>query len=239
MEKYNVDFEFFWGKINNNENFTFSRYADGEILLMKGKSITKETQAYNMDKWSSPETLTRVGKELLETLNHTENDYYYAISAPTDSVMDYNFLMENIKQDHNKITFVNLWVNSNYNKTIEKYNNLKREVNLICNHNAKIENFPFKVKSITHFPDDCVNFWENNGDKFINDLCIKYEDYKDELFFISCGPISEIVIHHLYLHNPNNSYIDVGSSIDEYVHNHKTRPYMDSNTFYSRMTSNF
>ena len=239
MEKFNSDFEYFWGKINRKENFTFTRYADGEILLMKGAPVKEGTQAFNVDKWSAPTGLTKVGRELLGSLNHNEDNYYYAISAPTDNVYDYNFLINNIKQDKSKITFVNLWINANYNKTIENYAKLDREVILICNNKANADNFPFKVKDITYFPDDCINFWEVNGDEFINELSSKYKDFNNELFFISCGPISEIIIHNLYLLNPNNSYIDVGSSIDEFVHGYKTRPYMDNNTIYSKMISNF
>ena len=46
-------------------------------------------------------------------------------------------------------------------------------------------------------------------------LLKKFKDIKNELFFISCGPVSEIIINKLYTNNPYNSYVDVGSSIDE------------------------
>jgi hypothetical protein len=75
------------------------------------------TQASKIDKWSAPLGLTKVGEELLKTLNHTEDNYYYAISSVTDKLSDYNFLKNNIKQTEDKLTFVNLWINSNYQKT--------------------------------------------------------------------------------------------------------------------------
>lgn len=239
MEKFSADFEYFWSLIESGENFTFARYADGEVMLMKGLPVTQGTQAFNIDKWSSPSNMTEVGKQLLDTLNHTENNYYYAISAKNDNINDWGFLDTNIKQNKDKITFVNLWINANYKKSLEKYKSLKREVNLICNSNARSQNFPFKVKSITPFPDDCINFWEENHKDFIEELTSKIININNELFFISCGPVSEILIHNLYKTNPNNAYVDVGSSIDEFVHGYKTRPYMDNNTNYSKMISNF
>lgn len=239
MEKFHSDFDFFWYKIENNINFTFTRYADGEIMLMKGFAVAEDTQAFNIDKWSAPSYLTKVGRELIESLNHTEENYYYAISAKTDSISDYNFLKNNIKQIDEKITFVNLWINANYQKSIEKYNSLNRSVTLICNHRAKEENFPFKITKIIPFPDNCVEYWENNNDSFIETLINEVNDKQNQLFFISCGPISEIIIDKLYRNNPNNTYIDVGSSIDEYVHGYKTRPYMDSSTTYSKIISSF
>lgn len=237
--KFTTDFDYFWDLIDSGKNFTFARYADGEVMLMKGQSVTQGTQAFNVDKWSAPSHLTIVGQQLLETLNHTEENYYYAISSKSDNINDWTFLDTNIKQSKDKLTFVNLWINANYKKSLERYKSLNREVNLICNSKARVEHFPFKVKSITPFPDDCVKFWEENHKDFLEELTSKVTNTNNELFFISCGPVSEILIHNLYKSNPNNTYVDVGSSIDEFVHGRKTRPYMDDNTIYSKMISVF
>jgi hypothetical protein len=239
MEKFNSDFNHFWGLIENNTNFTFARYADGEVMLMKGQPVTSGTQASSIDKWQAPNKLTNVGEQLLNTLSHTEENYFYAISSKTDNLNDYQFLIENIKQSEDKLTFVNLWINANYSDMLKKLCNNKRDVILICNKEAKIDNFPFNVVDITSFPDDCINYWENNDKDFINMITEKYGNLNNQLFFISCGPISEIIIHELYNKNPNNTYIDVGSSIDEFVHGYKTRPYMDSNSYYSKLISKF
>lgn len=239
MEKFNADFDYFWSMIENNINFTFTRYADGEVMLMNGSPVSEGTQAFNVDKWSAPVGLTKVGKELFDSLKHTEENYYYAISSKTDNMGDYSFLRNNIPQKEEKISFVNLWINANYNKSIEKYNTLKRSVNLICNYKARKENFPFNVSTIMPFPNNCIEYWENSGDNFIEMLIAELGDRENELFFVSCGPISEIIIDKLYSNNPNNTYVDVGSSIDEFVHGQKTRPYMDNNTIYSKMISSF
>jgi hypothetical protein len=206
---------------------------------MKGIDISLSSQAFIEDKWSTPIGMTKTGEHLLETIKHTENNYYYAISAPTDNIDDYSYLTNNIIQSKDNITFANLWINANYHKSKEKFSELKREVVLICNQNGKKENFPFNVTDLIPFPDDCINFWEDNNEYFMDELLEKYKNKINELFFISCGPVSEIIIHNLYTNNPNNSYIDVGSSIDEFVHGYKTRPYMDKNSVYSRMISTF
>lgn len=239
MEKFNSDFDFFWGLIESNKNFAFTRYADGEVMLMKGEPVSHNTQAFAIDQWSAPNKMTKVGKELIESLNHNEENYYYAISSKTDNINDYQFLINNIKQTNDKITFVNLWINANYTKSIAKYNELKRKVILICNHKARKNNFPFQVLEINPFPNDCISFWEDNSAPFLEEIILKYKDATNELFFISCGPISEIIIDKLYQSNPNNTYIDVGSSIDEFIHGKKTRPYMEQSSIYSKMISKF
>ncbi len=239
MDKFFNDFNYFWDMIEKGENFTFSRYADGEVMLMSGKQVNTLTQAYRVDNWSAPSGITKVGKELLDSLNHTEKNYFYGISSKTDNINDYFYLKKNIKQKEENISFVNLWINANYKKSIEKYKTLNRPVTLICNYNAEKDNFPFNVNTIIPFPDNCIEYWETNSDSFVDTLINQVGEKQNELFFISCGPVSEIIIHKLYSHNPNNTYIDVGSSIDEFVHGQKTRPYMNDGTIYSKMISSF
>lgn len=237
--QFKTDFDFFWSKITNKENFTFARYADGEVLLMKGLGVGAGTQASNVDKWTAPNRLTSVGTGLLHSLNHTEPNYYYAISGKNDNLDDYNFLKSRIQQSDDKLTFVNLWINANYVAMKSKLASIDRDVVLICNENANPENFPFNVVEHFKFKDDCVNYWEDNSEEYLRNLVHDTLKYKDTLFLISCGPVSEIIIHYLYTFNSNNTYIDVGSSIDEFVHGKITRPYMIPNSYYSTLISTF
>jgi len=238
IREFNQAFDFFTKLILSNQNFAYARYADGEVALMKGRSVGLGSQAFHVDKWSSPNKLTKVGSELLETLNHSESNYYYAISSNTDWPDDFDFLTKRIIIKEN-ITFANLWINANYQKMKKFYFDLNKSAYLICNHIAKKENFPFIVSEIFPFPDDCVGYWEHFGEDYISQLIEYISQLTNQTFFISCGPISEIIIHKLYTANPNNQYIDVGSSIDEFVHGTPTRPYMDLNSQFSKEISYF
>jgi hypothetical protein len=237
MKDFNNDFDYFTNLINSNTNFAYTRYADGEVALMKGQQIDTNSQASSVDNWTSPPILTKVGKQLLETLSHTENNYYYAISSDTDFKEDSLFLKSKIKT--NNITFANLWINANYQKMKAFYNSLQKEVYLICNEKAKKESFPFGVIEIFPFPNNCISYWEQYEDDYISQLLNYIKYVSNKTFLISAGPVSEILIHKMYECNPNNQYIDVGSSIDEFVHNRITRPYMDSNSLYSKEISYF
>ena len=121
----------------------------------------------------------------------------------------------------------------------EFYKNLKKEVFLICNYRAKKENYPFKVLEIFPFPDDCINYWNDYGQEYVKELLEYITQVENKTFFVSAGPISEILIHKMFCANPNNQYIDVGSSIDEFTYGFKTRPYMDPNSNYSKEISYF
>jgi hypothetical protein len=185
----------------------------------------------------APDQLTNVGKGLLESITHTEDNYYYAISAHSDNIGDYEFLKSHLKTD--KLTFANLWINANYQKMKEFYSTLDKSVYVICNHEARAERFPFKVNEIFPFPDNCILYWEEHGEDYITQLLDYTSQLSGETIFVSAGPVSEILIDKMYKANPNNQYIDVGSSLGEYIHGYKTRPYMDESSQYSKEISFF
>ena len=235
VKNFIEDFYKFKTKILNKENFAYTRYADGEVKLMNGIGVGFNTQAYQADKWSCDNKMYRLGKDLLLTLNHEESNYYYAISSPNQSLFDFEFLMSHIKQPFKNITFSDLWINGNYSKFKEFMFELKEPIVLIASHDGEHRlKDPLLVQKYYAISDDCVNHYEVNHEKIKQDMKQMATQYYNTLFFISAGPLSEILIHELYTNNPNNRYIDVGSAIDEIVHGKKTRPYMVENSIYSK-----
>ena len=45
---------YFTGLINSSTNFALARYGDGEIALMENQGISRQTQAFNQDRWDAP-----------------------------------------------------------------------------------------------------------------------------------------------------------------------------------------
>jgi hypothetical protein len=237
-EKYKDDFNFFWKKINSGENFSFVRFADGEVMLMNGLTVNETTQAYLWDKWYSKGGETKLGIDLKDCLSVNDQNFYFAISSKTDNIDDYNFLYNNI-ENKNKLTFANLWINSNYKNTITNIKNLSRDVILICNENCNIQNIPFKVIEFIPFPDDCVNFWEKNKNYFNEKIQKISTKYNNKLFIVCCGPTSAVIIKNMFNNNKNNTYVDFGSSLDVFIHGKKTRPYMEDDSMYHNHISKF
>jgi hypothetical protein len=215
-------FDYFKEKILNNENFVFARYADGERMILNNQSIGQGTQAFNVDKWRFQNNLV-FSSDLLETCKHRESNYYYAISCKCCDPIGLEYYKK-LLGSHN-LTYSNLFINANYEKFINFVNDLKKEVVLIANKDCKKANYPFNVIDKLPIENDCVNWYENNKEVIIKTLPLFAKKYNNKLFFISAGPLSEIIIHHLYTNNPNNTYVDVGSSLDIYTHGKITRPY--------------
>lgn len=228
MDKIFLDKEFdkFWEKLSNGENFSLLRYGDGERSIMVGKSVTAQ------EGWVAPDYVSPLGEALLTTLNLRDENIYYGISCPCCDSSAYYWYSTRIKSKNR--TFANLFVNCNYKKFINQFSSLKRDAIFIGNYraeNAKIGNLNIlKYYSVN---DDCFSFWENEAKNMIEQIKKDYGNKNNLLYVISAGPMSEPIITSLFKNNPNNCYIDFGSSIDKYIHCKQTRPYMDENTIYA------
>jgi len=230
LTNFKKSFEFFKYKINNNENFAFARYADGERMILNNLPIANGTQAYDIDNWKFENNHVFLN-DLYASCMHTEDNYYYAISCLCCDPQGNQFYKNLLKTQN--ITFSNLFINSNYSEFIKFSNQIQRSVVLVANKNCIDSEYPFHVLGKIPIPDDCVNWYEKNKSKILEKLCSISLQHTNQLFFVSAGPLSEIVIDILYKANPNNTYVDVGSSLDIYTHKKITRPYQLLNSEYN------
>lgn len=82
--------------------------------------------------------------------------------------------------------------------------------------------------------DDCITFWDNEAQTLIERVINDFGHRNNLLYVVSAGPMSEPIIASLYRNNPENCYIDFGSSIDIYIHGQDRRPYTKHGTVYSQ-----
>lgn len=216
---------------------SFVRYGDGEYMLIHGYEISKITQAYKDDKWYSPPIKTKLGKDLLKSLQHTESNYHYAIPCRCCNNIIKQYYLNTIKQNESNITYANLFINGNYPLWLNYIESMGQHIVLIANKDGASRNlFPLAVDAYFGIPDDCVNFYEQHGEQYIQYLINEFKNISRQLVFVSGGPLAKVIIHFLSISNPTNRYIDVGSSIDEIIHGHKTRPFMKpDNEYYNKI----
>jgi glycosyltransferase involved in cell wall biosynthesis len=221
------EFDKFWEKIKDGDNFSLARNGDGERAIMTGLHITAQ------EGWKSPEHISKLGQDLLKTLEVENDNVFCAISCPCCDPAAYYWYLTRIKNRKN-ITFANLWVNANYHKFKENFESLNRDAVLIANYAArghKIGN----LNILKHYEisDDCISFWEHNAPTVIAAIKKDYGNENNLLYVVSAGPMSGPIIAELYKNNPNNCYVDFGSSIDPYYRKTFTRPYMKKGSRYA------
>lgn len=222
------EYERFWNMIVTGQNFALVRNGDGERCLMLGKSV------HAQEHWEAPSKLTSLGKALLHSIQFTDPNYYYGISCPCCDPKAYFWYLKNVGTPQNT-TFASLWANHNYQRFSEDFPELHRDAVLIANYKAagkKIGN----LNILDHYAvsDDGVSFWENEAEELLQRIINDHGHQKNLLYVVSAGPMSGPIIERLYRNNPENCYIDFGSSLDPWLYGEMTRPYMLKDHFYSQ-----
>lgn len=221
-DEYNKLFDM----ILSGENITILRYGDGERAIMTGDEVVAQ------EGWvSSGES--SLGCALRESLKLADSRVYYGISCPCCDRAAYYWYSSRIKDSN--ITFANLFVNANYSFFKNDFLKLKRDAVVIANHrgmNHQIGN----LNVLKYYPvgDNCIECWESECESLVQQVIDDFGNRNDLLYVVSAGPMAEPIIDRLFRNNPNNCYIDFGSSIDLYIHGVDSRPYAQADTVFSK-----
>lgn len=210
---FRADIERFQEKIKNRENFAFSKYADGELHILANQKIN------NGEFWFNPETDQFYRQKLVESFTHNEDGYYMGISCPCciGGTQAHEFMKRTSNKTEDKLTWANLFVNSNYDFYLEKIVPLyaEYEVNLVSNDESNLDSLPFIVSR--HFKIG-KNAW-NNDYGLVEDIknFILENKIKNNLFLFCAGPFGNILAAQLHKVNKENTYIDIGSTLNPFL----------------------
>jgi len=230
LKDFHKGFDFLLTKIKNEENFAFVRFSDGELFVLKNETlilsdtyyVTGDVAGSNIytdeeQKEFIPEIHSFYRQKLIESLEHTQADYFKGICTIKD-VGEKNFLFQkSFISDEENLTFANLLINKNYKRFVEEMVPLfkNREIIYVANKAAKVENLPFKIKKHFKVGKNCpVN------DYYLVDEIRKYikeNNIKNHIILCAAASLSNYIIHQCYEENPNNTFIDVGSCLNPYL----------------------
>jgi hypothetical protein len=233
-KNYRRDIEIMYSAISSGHNITFSKYCDGEMSVIENTSIN------NKEFWfDSKSMIDNVKREkLLESIKFQHPQYFVGIMCPKVFGIDSHRKMKEISgQSEEHLTWADIFVNSNYKFFVENIVPLfsERPVVLFCNKNGKTDNLPFKPVMI--FPVE-NNAWEENW-SLIQDAKTIFNDPKwvNCIVLFCCGPFGNILAYELTKVNPNNTYLDIGSTLNPWLQSAGfERHYYMGDNFFSRLT---
>lgn len=172
--------------LSNSIPHALTRYGDGEHNIFDMVNCNRKGFKYN--KFTDIE----FRKELIESYNYNDRNYYVADKKPISAC---------------------LFVNENYgdflNKIVPLFN--LYNVILVGNKEADIFNLNFNISDFFAMSD---NAWKHNKDvdEQILDLLEFYN--KPVLVLFACGPYSNVLIHKIYKENKNHILWNIGSTLD-------------------------
>lgn len=83
----------------------------------------------------------------------------------------------------------------------------------------------FLVQKYINIPLYLVNEWDVKGQEVLSFILNEIKQVKNKIFLFSAGPVSKILISHAWNQNPNNIYLDIGSSLDIFAKGSSNREY--------------
>ena len=223
-DSFRNDLIYFEDKLKCKENFSFSKYADGEFKILANQKIK------NCDGWTfDPNKHSVEQKYLLKSFQYDHKDYFIGISCPCcQSMKDISWMRDHAKTKN--LTWANLLVNGNFDYFKENFfpifNQWKNRITLVANELGSNKEMPFRVDE--YYSIKIGAFLNPDLENIILKFKEKAASQNDQLFLFSAGPLGNILAHLLHEENPNNTYFDIGSTINPWV-THKNRGYLQNN----------
>ena len=225
-----TDFDMFLKKMTNIEPFALIRPADGEYQVLMNNTLT------NIDSW----TFLKDGKlktDLDNAINMaSKNNCYVGIPCECCNLEMGKWYVNTYNMEPKYLTFANIFVNNNWKKWIGYILNNRIQFTFIGPNKLPAN---FCVEKYINIPLYLVNSWDNDGDNFINMILKEVENYKNKIVMFAGGPVSKIAISKCWEKNPNNIYLDVGSSLDYFMKGSSNRVYTNDENPLSKKVCRF
>ncbi len=207
---FREDLIFLENKLRNKEPFSFARYGDGEMMIMNNRFIdilNKCNGEFRFDPNNPAEQKHR--QALVNAFTHQSENYYIGIACPCCVGMNnFNVMRESSRQKEDNLTWANLLVNNNYNYFLKQVVPLfsRYDVHIVCNEKANLAKLPFA--------DSIKKEYRIGSDAWKGEVIQVDESLSGALFLLAAGPYSKILCHQMWEKNKNNTYLDIGSTLD-------------------------
>jgi hypothetical protein len=235
------DFYLLLDLLKRREPFAFNRFSDGELFILQEKELilddkqvkvgTKvEDARYQSEDFKRfhPEEHSFHRDRLVDSFRFRKKQYFKGLSCRC-CVGDENFRWQHDfhgEPDEN-FTWANLLVNGNYGRFIHEmypvFNGYKTV--FVCNEKADLSAFPFVVKDFRVGYNAMINDYGliETMKEWIGENRIE-----GHLFLFSASTFSKLAIHQLYEHHGGNTYVDVGTTLNPFMHMRIDRSYLKS-----------
>jgi len=230
MKTFKGDFDYFLNKVKNNEHFSLSRWGDGELMILENKFIdiiSKGDGEFKHDPNSKSHLAMR--DILMKSYTHKDDNYYIGIACHCCVGREKFEYMKNLSnQNENNLTWANIFVNSNYKYFLDEFlPTLKNKKTILVANQVGYKNYkslPFNVDKYIPIEADAWVKNYNISDFLKNE--ITNNNMKDYIFLFAAGPFANILTYELWVHDKNNTYIDIGSTLDKMLGLQVTRRYL-------------
>lgn len=225
-----IHFNSFINLLNSSKPFTFIRFSDGEVevlrnreliisnkkTLFRGKSYTNNYPDMDSKKFD-PLLDQKFRMDLLESCIFKSDFFYKGIRTfslnDSESISDREFLLRLNGGFDRFITFSDLLINNNYllfrSKMLPLIFNKFNNIVVVSNWRSKIK---FKFYKHVKVCDNFIQNYQNELSSILNKLI---NIPQDSIVICAASSLSNILGHNLYLLRPDLTFLDVGTSLND------------------------
>lgn len=241
IKDFKQDFYLLLDKFKNKENFAFLRFSDGEMFMLQNKEIILSNKQVKIEgvvnssgpghpqydfKVFDPQQHGIFRDYLIASFLHNQDNYFKGISCKCCvGDINFNWQLENLEGDNDHLTWANLLVNSNYPLFMEEfYPEIKtRGAYVICNERADLSDLSW-VKKDFRIKDN--SFADLSPILEIKNF-IQQNSLVNQVFLFSASSFSNVAQYELFKEFPNNTYIDIGTTLSYEFKIPSKRGYLD------------
>lgn len=227
--------EHFWmlqKKLKSGEPFAFSRFSDGEMIVLQNKHLKLADDKTTVDgekagigydkadhKEFDPKRHKLFHRQLTDAYKHHQKNYFVGLSCPCCVGKEDNEWMKELRGgDDEHLTWSNLFVNSNYPLFLNHFVPLLKDkkVVVVCNESADLSGLPFKVEKDFRIGSNAMI----NDQWLLSELPLWAEYPTQEggwVFLYAAASLSNLLIHRMFEHDPSNTHIDIGTTLNPHM----------------------
>lgn len=215
----------------DKQPFTFVRFSDGEIEVLRnrkliiaagvtqfrGQSFTNQFPEFDQKRFD-PLAGQVVRRDLLASAIYRDDAYFKGIPARHNKmIVDREFMLRLNGGFTNQLTFADLFLNSNFLHArshffpflIDQFSTLR----IIANWRCTLQGLFAQGELIT-IPDDFFSCYQETLDKVLAELLNVPEH---ALILASASSLSNVLGHRLRLVRPDLTFIDIGTALNDMI----------------------
>ena len=205
---------FFLKKIEDHSPFALIRAADGEYLILQNERFT------NIDTWTY--TPNSMNEDLEHFIKQAINLNIY-IGIPCKDCLDkkeiYYFYINHFRIPSTLLTYANVFCNYNF-RLFSSFLIVKKIQFHYIGPGSKDCSL-LNISSRFLMPEFLVHHWNSSVKEEVLtqvfNWVLSHSNSNCKLYFVSVGPITNMIIPFLYQLYPTCQFLDVGSTMDIYL----------------------
>jgi len=223
--------------IKCNIPFSYSRWNDGELDTLTGWRSKTRIKMTSLEGWTTEKNTLNsnmFNAALLQSLEIRNPNFLYGFNFPScgEGLMIQQLSgggswkwVSRFSRLNNfppliQLTYSDLLSGRNYHyfgmkKLISQIANQKNVVVFANKRVQRNKNIPW-LERIVPFDADLTGNWLQNGESIVRDAKVLAKAKTSHIFLLALGPISNILVSVMWKENPYNTYIDVGSALNEF-----------------------